>query len=260
MYRANYKLLRCAGTPVACLVSDVKKPPVLVFLHGAGSSGMVWREQWSYFKDSSAVVVVDLPGHGDSAGKGKDSIDAYAGIVAELIEGLASGGCVLIGHSMGGAIAQKVATARPGLLAGLVLVSTGARLRVAPQIFTAIEAGYKDYVDLSVSFSMYGPPDERTQQAFKDILAAASPEVAYDDFKACNAFDALDEVAGITTETLVVAGDRDMLTPLKYARFLHEKIAGSRLEVVPDAGHMVMMERPGAVNGAIDAFVRSLKH
>lgn len=252
------EMIDTGSAGIACLVSETKAGPVLVFVHGAGSTGRVWQAQWTWFGDKAGVIVPDLPGHGGSGGSGCDSIDAYADTVVRLMQKLDRGKYVLIGHSMGGATAQTVALLHPELLSGLVLVSTGSRLRVAPQVFSSIETDYRQYLDISVSFSLSESADERTKQAFRDVLSTTSPGVAYNDFKACDRFDVMERIAGIPVRTLILAGDRDMLTPLKYSRFLHEKISGSALKVFGDAGHMVMMEKPEEVNREIESFLSSI--
>ena len=247
------------GQEIACLVSDSAQQVPLIFLHGAGSTREVWQAQWLYFKDRTQVVIPDLPGHGDSPGKSHDTIDAYADVVVKLAKKLGIGKCVLIGHSMGGATAQRIALHHPELLAGLVLVATGARLRVMPQVFSAIHADYGQYVELASSFSLSPSADEKTRSLFRKILAQCSAQAAHDDFTACNRFDIMDTLAAIKTKTMIIAGDRDMMTPLKYAQFLNQNIEASQLVIIGDAAHMVMMEKPDEVNTSVEKFVVSIR-
>ena len=84
------------------------------------------------------------------------------------------------------------------------------------------------------------------------------------DFTACNDFNLLaespaeDVLRHIDLPTLVVCGKEDRLTPPKYSRYLQERIAGAELLLVPDAGHMVMLEQPQAVTSAIAEFVAGI--
>jgi pimeloyl-ACP methyl ester carboxylesterase len=89
-------------------------------------------------------------------------------------------------------------------------------------------------------------------------MLKTSPDVLHGDFSACDRFDIMKEVAGINTPVLIICGDQDALTPVKYSRYLAERIAGSRLEVIEGAGHMVMLERPEQFNKKVEAFVRSI--
>ena len=244
---------------IACLVSDTEQRPALVFLHGASSTNEVWHAQWLYFKDRTKVIIPDLPGHGDSSGNSCDSVDTYAGIVIELIKKLHLDRFILIGHSMGGATAQKIALTHPDLLAGLVLAATGARLKVLPQLFSTIETNYDQYIELATSFSMAETADEQKKHLFREVLYRSSPKTAYDDFTACNKFDVMNAIEDIKLKTLIIAGNKDVTTPLKYSQYLNQKITDSRLEIIDGAGHMVMMEKPDEVNKAIDSFISTIR-
>ena len=81
------------------------------------------------------------------------------------------------------------------------------------------------------------------------------PEVLYGDFLACDRFDIMNQVERIDLPTLILCGNEDEMTPVKYSQFLHQRIKGSRLEILPSAGHMVMMESPVAVNEKIKEFI-----
>ncbi len=85
-------------------------------------------------------------------------------------------------------------------------------------------------------------------------------EVLRDDFRACDAFDRRSDVAAIAAPTLILCGDADRMTPAKYSQFLRDEIRNSQLVIVPDAGHMVMLEQPHAVTAAIDAFLHDTTH
>jgi len=165
---------------------------------------------------------------------------------------------VLVGHSMGGAIAQAVALAQPDALRGLALVGTGARLRVHPKIFEALRRDPAEAARMLVEWG-FGPaaPQALRADGARDLLRCP-PEVIEGDFRACDAFEVMAEVGRIRLPTLVVCGEQDVLTPPKYARFLHHQIPGSRLALVPDAGHYVMREQPAAVNAALAEFLGAL--
>ena len=84
------------------------------------------------------------------------------------------------------------------------------------------------------------------------------PEVLHGDFSACDRFDVMKEVEKINLPTLILCGEDDALTPVLYSQFLHSRIKGSKLEVLPNAGHMVMMESPQAFNEKINGFIKEL--
>lgn len=103
----------------------------LVFVHGSGGSHLLWNYQRQFFEESYNVVAVDLPGHGEAGSDGEDSIGAYAGHLLNLVRALPGDVYCLIGHSLGGAIIQEFTLLHPQYVEALVLVGTGARLRLA---------------------------------------------------------------------------------------------------------------------------------
>jgi pimeloyl-ACP methyl ester carboxylesterase len=228
----------------------------VVFIHGSGWNGRMWQRQRDRLRASMEVVLLDLPGHGESAGDGCDSVEEYRNATYEAIERLDAGRCYLVGHSLGGAIAISLALSHPEAVKGLVLIGTGARLRVLPQILEGLreEKGktIRDIVALAFA--------EDTLPALKkhdfDETVKCRTEVIHKDFVACDRFDVMDSIATLAIPTLILCGTEDRLTPPKYSSYLHRAIRGSTLLLVEGAGHMVMMERPDEVNRAIEEFVR----
>jgi pimeloyl-ACP methyl ester carboxylesterase len=86
-------------------------------------------------------------------------------------------------------------------------------------------------------------------------LMRCQPEVLYGDYLACDRFDMMNEVEKIGLPTLILCGQEDGMTPVKYSQFLLQRIKGSRLEILPGAGHMVMIEAAELFNEKIGAFV-----
>jgi pimeloyl-ACP methyl ester carboxylesterase len=226
----------------------------ILFLHGAGGSTASWYFQ-KRLQTVCEVVLVDLPGHGKSGGKGLRDVESYAESIRTVITENGLEGCYVAGHSMGGAIAMSLALACPELLAGLVLVGTGARLKVFPKILEGILSGKEEAVRTIAGFAFSGKTSPALIEAGVTEMMANPEEVLYHDFSACNLVDLMERVTSIDLPTLVVAGADDALTPLKYAEYLNREIRGSWLAVIRDAGHMVMLEKPEETNRAIEAFL-----
>jgi pimeloyl-ACP methyl ester carboxylesterase len=227
----------------------------VLFIHGAGGGQYTWSHQKAFFEKSFNPVVIELPGHGESGGGGEEEIGRYAEHVHSFMKNLGLSKVFLVGHSMGGAITQTVALKDPEGIQGIILVGTGARLRVLPLILDGIKRDFETTIREIVKFSYSRKaPGELIERGTSDLMRCR-PEVLLGDFLACDRFDLMKEVEKIKVPTLVLCGDEDELTPIKYSRFLSQRIEGSRLEILPNAGHMVMMEAAEAFNRIIGEFV-----
>ena len=230
----------------------------LVLVHGAGSSATIWDGVIAQLGGRWPVLAPHLPGHGGEAGPGRGSVQEYASWLEAYLASRAGRPIVLAGHSMGGAIALETALGRRVEPAGLILVSTGARLRVAPELLVGIQADFEGTMQRMAEYA-YGPnaPFElRTESRVR--LEQAGAAVVHADFAACDAYDATDRLERLDLPTLVLCGTEDRMTPPKYAQHLAQQIPGARLELIEDAGHMAPAEQPAAVALAIGELLDEL--
>ena len=227
----------------------------LLLVHGAGENHLVWPAALRRLPGLT-VYTIDLPGHGKSGGNGRGSVAEYAACVERMLDALKIERAIITGHSMGGAIAQQFGLTFPARTSALILIATGARLRVAPQILELTQADLPAAADL-ISRYEWGPdtPGQMIRLGRQQLLANR-PEVIYGDYLACNAFDVMDRLGDIRAPTLVIGGTADQMTPPKYATFLAERIPGARLALVEGAGHMVMLERESEVARPVEQFLR----
>lgn len=227
----------------------------ILFIHGAGGGQYTWSYQKGFFEKEFNPVIIELPGHGESGGEGEEEIGKYAEHVHSFLKALNLPKIFLAGHSMGGAIVQTIALTHPKLIKGIVLVGTGARLRVLPVILNGIRGHFKETVQKITRFAYSRKvPLELIDRGVNDLMRCR-PGVLYGDFLACDRFDVMNEVKKINLPTLILCGDDDELTPVKYSQFLHNQIKGSKLDILPNAGHMVMMESPEVFNEEIREFI-----
>ena len=231
--------------------------PVVVLIHGAGGSRLVWPAELRRLPGATTFTV-DLPGHGRSPGTGRELIEEYAADLVAFLEAVEAESAVLVGHSMGGAIAQMVALTAPDRAAGLVLLATAARLRVAPAILEGLQQDPEATIRL-ISKWAWGPgADPAWVAQGEQLMMETGPEVLRRDFLACDRFDIRDRVAEIACPTLVLAGSEDQLTPPRFGQWLAEQVSGARYHLIEGAGHMLMLERPHEVGQAIASFLTQI--
>ena len=229
--------------------------PTLVMIHGAGGRSQVWQTQTHLLKGSLNTLALDLPGYGESIGEAKSDIDGYAEWLIELLRAIFREPPFLMGHSMGGAIVQKAALLEPDLMRGIILVGTGPRLQVAPMFLEGLRKNFEETVETVIGFAYATGADSLLIKEGAELMKEAGSTVVYGDFSACNRFDVRNEVGKIKLPCLILCGDEDRLTPPSLSKKLNESIEGSRLEIVPAAGHMVMIENYKAFNDCVLDFV-----
>ena len=174
------------------------------------------------------------------------------------MDALALPRAVLMGHSMGSAIALECALYAPQRVEALILVGSGARLRVTPLILEGLLTDFSATVDLICQYA-YGPAaSEFLRQRGRERMAETSPQVLHGDFLACDAFDVMARLGEIQCPTLIITGTADKLTPPKYATYLGDHIPDAQVVLVEEAGHMVMLERPELFTKKVTAFLETL--
>lgn len=257
-------------------------PPILL-VHGVALSAAAWVHQLRELSEGHRVIALDVRGHGQSlaGGDGYD-IDRLAADVLAVLQALEVRHGVLVGHSMGGMIALRLACRHPvelarhvgalGLVAteaGPVLTGPGHAWR-AERVATLARRG----LHRSRRFGLPGRPrgDVATWAArvafgrrprrvhvelTRSLITAMSPDPLAELIATIVAFDVRREVAAIRLPTMVMVGSLDLLTPLQAARLLQRSIGGSALERMPGAGHMLMLERRHEVNRLLVALAET---
>lgn len=233
--------------------------PTLVCVHGSADNHHAFDRLLAALPDV-ARAALDLPGRLGSDAPPLESVPALAALVTRFLETRVEGDYVLVGHSLGGAIAiDHALVASSGRLKGLVLLATGARLRVHPTILRLFE-----------ELTEAGTPPAPTPGLFAidadpaliveatETLRLTPPATGLADWTAADGFDRMADVARIAVPTLILAGTADALTPAKYAEYLHAHIPQSKLVILEGAGHMLAMERADEVAAAIRSFLATL--
>lgn len=230
----------------------------LVFIHGSGDSGRVWRLQVEHFGTQHAFAL-DLPGHGQRP----DTLPAevtvleYAQVAHDIVmKELHLHKPIVVGHSLGGAIALTMALEYGNELGGIILIGTGARLRILPALLADAKNTPEQARSRLSHMAVATTTAPSVSQAVAQEQVTPGPNILYRDLAACDVFDIMKRLDEVSLPTLILCGTEDQLTPVKYSTYLHQHIQGSTLRIIPDAGHYVMREQPQAVNIAIDEWMQ----
>jgi len=242
-----------------------EKLPVVIFLHGAGMDHTVWSLQARYLAHHGrAVLALDLPGHGKSAGPALRSIPEMADWLAKLLDKMEIAQAALVGHSMGALIALDLAGRMPDRLRALALLGVAERMPVHPDLQQAAERNEELAAELITSWSharrgqVGGHPSPGLWMAGGAVrlIDRAADGVLAADLAACNAYDkARERAASVRCSALFLLGAADRMTPPPKAKPLIDAIAGAHVITLPAAGHMMMTEQPDAVTDALRGFV-----
>ncbi len=239
---------------------DLDRGEVLLFLHGAGSNAHTWQRQVDHFGAAHSPIAFDFPGHGRSGSTdGLHSIAEYRDFTKAFTATLSLRPFVLVGRSMGGAVAMDFALAHRDRVRALILVCTAARFTLGNERLETWHNVMRGRASQPFTTEAFSPQTDFAvmREAWMEQVKT-DPRVRYFDFVACDEFDATARLGQIKVPTLIVAGRDDTITPPAQSEALHQAIAGSRLHVIDGAGHTVPSEKPDEFHQAVDEFLRGL--
>ncbi len=230
-------------------------PPVLL-LHGAGGSHLSWPPQIRRLT-GQRIYALDLPGHGKSDGVSMQDIGEYTRCVYEFMKAVRLSNVVVVGISMGSAIAMSLTLSYRKRVIGLGLIGSGAKLRVAASTLEGASnpSTFLPAVETVIENSYSSNIDPRVKELAVQQMAETRQAVLYGDFLACDEFDVMERVGNIDVPTLIICGSQDRMTPPSRSAYLHEHIEGSQLHILEGTGHMAMIEQPEAVARLLTEFV-----
>ena len=237
--------------------------PIILLIHGSGVNARYWIEQIRGLA-ATRVLAIDLPGHGDSDDTVTQSVEHYADVVGSFIHALGESPVIVVGHSLGGAVALVLAARWPAAVQGLVLLSTCARLpsttSPAQWLLPFLPAPLRQSLFFATAQGLLfaaSAPGRAVGLGMQE-LRACRPETLARDVAMSRGMDLTAVAKALRVPTLVLCGSRDQITPPALSAELHTLITHSRLKIVEGAGHMLLMEAPAVVNREIQTFAEAV--
>ncbi|MFN2565458.1 MAG: alpha/beta fold hydrolase [Gemmatimonadaceae bacterium] len=254
---------------ISLAYDDVGAGLPIVFLHAFPLDRSMWAPQVGALVRQGRCIAPDLRGFGQSGVAPPYSMDRYADDVAELLDGLAAEPAVVVGLSMGGYVAFAFWRRHRAKVRALVLADTRAgadteegREKRRRLIEVARSRGSSTIAEMQIA-SMVGQATRERRpdvaETIRAMMAAAPVDGIVGALEAMMArADSTPTLATIDVPTLIVVGEEDTLTPQTEALSMHERIRGSRLEVISQAGHISNLERPAAFTHVMNEFVEGV--
>lgn len=240
----------------------------LVFLHGLGGGHHSWDDQLPFFAAQGyGAHAWDQPGYGHSATVEPYDLEQVCAALARLIGALDDGPVVLVGHSMGGFIAQETCARHPQLVKGLALCFTSAAFGGAGSDFARsfvdariqpLEQGRSmAEIAAAVMPAMRGSrSDPRALERATRIMADVPPQTYRKAVALLTTFDRRAHLPRIAVPTLLVAGGDDRVAPAAVMERMAQKIPSSDWVLLEGCGHLGQLDQPGPFNEALLAFLR----
>lgn len=256
---------KCDGIDVAWF--EVGGGDPLMLIHGLADDHRAWRRAVPDLMLRHRVILYDLRGHGQtSLGQPDGSLRQLGEDLVSLMDATGLDRAVLAGFSLGGTIAMRAAIDHPDRVAGLVLVATSSR------VGSAAAEWYRQRVDMVARndrqlratldqdcADVYAESPHELEEGLLIRRQATADPRGYAN--ACAAMAALNmapldpELDRISSRTLIVASERDRHCPPKAAQIIAAGIRSSRLEVLPEAGHPIPVEKPRELVRSMTAFL-----
>lgn len=236
---------------------DGSNTPPVVLIHGAGGTHLYWPPQIRRLPGYQ-MFALDLPGHGRSrSDRGCQSIGEYTQNILAWLEAIGLHRAIFVGHSMGSAITLNLALDTPEQVLGLVLIGGGVKLPVNAVLLeeASNSATYPRAVEMIVKWAFAPAVPDNLRTLARRTMMETRQSVFYGDLLACDSFNVIERVNQINCPTLVISGEQDKMTTVRSNQYLASQIPNARLELIPGAGHMVMIEQPNAVASLLRNFL-----
>lgn len=255
-----------AEPSIAYTMSGPARAPVIVLLHSLATSAAVWEPVLARLSNTFQVLAPDTRGHGESVKAPEASIEDWVEDIERVLVHAEVDRAALVGVSMGGIQALAYAARHPHRVTGLVVADSFAALpveiaqsRIASLTGHAMSAPMAE-VAAQYLADTFREPDSPGAQTVARAMTSMDRDSYLAAVRTCFGANIQDKLASVAAPTLVLWGDRDLKTPRPLSEAIRAGVPGSRLDTLPDAGHLSNIDNPDAFAQAVLGFLTASGH
>jgi len=237
-----------------------KSKESIILLHGSGQSHIVWSLTAQYLSDQNYnVFALDFPGHGNSEGESLKSIEDMADWLNKVIANIGIDKVILIGHSQGCLVALEYANKYTNRIKKIVFVAGSYEIPVNKSLIDLAHSGNMESINLMMKWGygnskrfIGGNPLQKILNSSREVI-----EVLSVDLKACNNYKkGLEAVKKINYPAFFIFGESDKMIKLEKGLKFSGLIPGSKIHVIKDCGHMIILEKAFEMREKIVEFLK----
>jgi pimeloyl-ACP methyl ester carboxylesterase len=252
----NTTLIDTPYGPARCL-HPAPRPglPAALLVHGSGGRAEVWDTMLGRFAHLNPYAV-DLPGRAGSTGPQRETAEEYAAFLDAVRAGLGLPAALIVGQSLGGAIAQQYARDYAGRCLGIVVANSAPDFNISEERLRAIADEWEEAAASYAAGQLSPGASEPLLAAALEMVRQREPDVFADDLRTCHRFNSRPWAGELKPPVLILAGREDRLTALPRSLALLELIPHAELVVLSPCGHCTMLEQPARFAAQVDLFAQ----
>jgi len=248
-------------------------PATLFFAHGFGCDQNMWRLLAPAYSRQFKTVLFDLVGGGNSdlSAFNPDkysTLQGYADDLVEIVREFAEGPAIVVGHSVSAMIGMLADLAAPGLITAHVMVGPspcyindgeyigGFSREDIESLLDALESNYLGWSSTMAPAIMGAPEQPELGQELSNSFCRTDPEIAKHFARVTFLSDCREQLPRLTTPTLILQCDEDMIAPIAVGQYMHGVLPRSTLRIIENVGHCPHLSQPSASADAMDEFFK----
>ena len=234
----------------------VQKGLRVLMVHGAYDNHKIWSAQYHYLERGYSPLAIDLPGHGESEGNAVNNPGNFRQFLKAFVDLMGLSPFVFCGHSMGGSMALDYALHYPDDLQGLIMVGAAPKWDMSSELIEMWKSDPEGARSRNTSYLFSKKTPGHIIERYDKQLRTTPADACLADSENCASYDLEPQIRKIELSSLVICGDEEEW--IEGSRTIHARLPRSTFEVVPAAGHAIMIEQPDKLNDAFGAFLGTL--